>query len=68
MAPFSLDNIFQCIFLIENVFVLIKISLKFGSIFNMSALVQVMEWRLTGDKPLPEPILTKIRHVICHAA
>ena len=38
------------------------ISLKFVSkspIANESALVQVMSWHRTGDKPLPEPILTK---------
>ena len=42
--------------------VLIRISLKFvpkGPIDNKSALVQVMAWRRTGDKPLPEPILTQ---------
>ena len=31
---------------------------------NKSALVQVMAWHLTGDKPLPQPILTKISNVI----
>ena len=29
-----------------------------GSIDNKWALVQVMAWRQTGDKPLPEPMLT----------
>ena len=39
-----------------------KVSLKFipnGPIDNKSALVQVMAWRRTGDKPLPEPMLTQ---------
>ena len=41
---------------------IVKISLKFdlkGPIDNKFAMVQVMAWRWTGDKPLLEPILTK---------
>ena len=30
-----------------------------GLIDNESALVQVLAWCRTGDKPLPEPILTQ---------
>ena len=40
----------------------IRISLKFvpkGLIDKMFALIQVMAWRLTGDKPLPEPMMTQ---------
>ena len=40
----------------------IQISLKFvpeGPIDNKSALVQVMAWRWTSDKPLPEPMVTQ---------
>ena len=40
----------------------IQISLKFipkGSIDNNSALVQVMAWRRTGHKPLPELMRTQ---------
>ena len=29
-----------------------------GQIYNKSALVQIMASRQTGDKPLPEPMLT----------
>ena len=39
-----------------------KISLKLvpkGSINNIPALVQIMAWRRTGDKPLSEPKLTQ---------
>ena len=39
-----------------------QISLKFvpkSQIDKNSALVQVMAWRQTGDKPLPEPILSQ---------
>ena len=56
------DDIFNRILLNENVWILIKISLKFvpkGLIDNKPALVQVMAWRRTGDKPLPEPFLTQ---------
>ena len=62
MATILADNIFKCIFLNEKVIISIKISLKFvpkGPIDNESALVQVMAWRRTGDKPLPEPMLTQ---------
>ena len=49
------------IFINEKFYDLIQISLEFvpeGPIDNMSALVQVMAGRRTGDKPLPEPMLT----------
>ena len=46
----------------EKFCILIQISLKFvpkGLIDNKSALVQAMAWRRTGDKPLPESMLTQ---------
>ena len=56
------DDIFKCIFFFENVLILIKKkSLNFvskGTIDNNSPLVQVMAWHRTGDKPLPEPMMT----------
>ena len=45
----------------ENVWISITISLKFvpkGPIDYKSALVQVMAWHWTGEKPLPESMLT----------
>ena len=51
------DDIFKCIFLNENVWKPIKISLKFvpkGPINNIPALVRIMAWRRPGDKPLSE--------------
>ena len=54
------DDIFKCIFLNENIWIAIKISLKFvpkGPINNISALVQIMAWRRPGDKPLSEPMM-----------
>ena len=62
MAAILADDIFKCIFLNEKARISIKISLKFvpkGPIDNESALVQVMAWRRTGDKLLPEPMLTQ---------
>ena len=43
-------------------FFFIRISLKFvpkDPIDNMPAFVDVMAWHRTGDKPLPEPVLTQ---------
>ena len=51
---------FTGIFLNENVWILLKISLKFVlevRIHNISALVQIMTWRQPGDKPLSEPLV-----------
>ena len=56
------DDNFKCIFLNENGRIPIRLSLKFapGSpIDNKPALVQVMAWRRTGDKPLAEPMRTQ---------
>ena len=56
------DDIFNCIFFNEDVWISNEISLKFvpiGLIDNKSALVQVMAWRWTGDKPLTEAMLTQ---------
>ena len=44
------DDIFKCIFLNENAWISINISLKFvpkGPIDNISSLVKIMAWRLT---------------------
>ena len=62
MAATLVDYIFKCIFLNENDGILIQISVKFvpdGPIDNNPALVWIMAWRRTGDKPLSEPMLTK---------
>ena len=56
------DDIFNCIFLNEDVWIPIKISLKFvpnDSINNIPALIQIKAWRPTGDKPLSEPMMTQ---------
>ena len=55
-------------FLDEKFGISILILLKFvhkGLIDNNSVLVQAMAWRRTGNKPLPEPILTSSPTHIC---
>ena len=57
------DAILKYIFLNENVWILIKISLKCvlkGPISIIPALVQIMAWRLTGGKSLSEPMLVSL--------
>ena len=56
------DDIFKSIFMNEKFCISIQISPKFvpkNPIDNKSALDQVMVWRRTGDKPLPDPMLTQ---------
>ena len=62
------DDIFKCIFFNENVWIAIKISLKFvpkGPINNIPALVQIMAWRRPDDKPLSEPMMVSLPTHIC---
>ena len=62
------DDVFKCIFLNENVWIPIEIPLKFvpqGPINNISALVQIMAWRRSGDKPLSEPMMVSLPTHIC---
>ena len=62
MASILPDDNFKCIFVNENDRILIWISPKFvrkGPIDNRATLVQVMAGHRTGDKPLPEPMLTQ---------
>ena len=57
------DDIFNWIFLVEIVWISIKISLNFvsrGKINNIPALVQMMAWRRPRDKPLSEPIMVSL--------
>ena len=62
------DDIFKCIFLNENVWFPVEISLKFvakGPINNITALAQIMAWRREGDKPLSEPMMFSLLMHIC---
>ena len=47
------DDVFKCIFLNENIWISIRMSLKFvpkGPVNNIPSLVQIMAWRRPGDK------------------
>ena len=62
------DDIFMCNFFNENCCILIKFSRKYfrkGPIDNNRALVQIMAWRRSGDKPLSEPIMINLPTHIC---
>ena len=62
------DDILTCIFFNENCCILIKFSLKFvrnGPIDKNPALVQIMAWRRSGDKPLSEPMMISLPTHIC---
>ena len=59
---------FKCIFLNENYWIPIHISLKFvpkGPIYNIPPLDQIMAWRCPGDKALSETMLVSSRAHIC---
>ena len=62
------DDIFKRIFVNENIWIPIKISLNFfpkGSINNIPALVQIMAWRRPGDKPLSKAMMVNLPPHIC---
>ena len=62
------EDIFMCIFFNENGCILITFSLKYvrkGSIDNNPALVQIMAWRRSGDKPLSETMMIILPTHIC---
>ena len=66
--PLFPDDIFICIFLNENVGVLLKISPKYvpkGPINNIPALLQIMAWRRPGDKSLSETMMVSLPTNIC---
>ena len=63
------DNNFKCIFLNENLSISLRISLEFVlmvPINNIPTLVQIMDWRRPGDKPLSEPMMVSLLMHICH--
>ena len=54
------EDILKWILLNKNVWIPIKISLRFvpkGRINNIPALVPIMAWCPPGDKPLSEPMM-----------
>ena len=62
------DDIFKCILLNENVWISLKISLKFVPkvrINNIPAIVHKMAWRDPVDKPLSESMMVRLLTHIC---
>ena len=62
------DNIFKCVLLNENVWILLKISLKFVPKFrinNIPALVLIMVWRQPGDKSLSVLMMVSLMTQMC---
>ena len=62
------DDTFKCIFLNENIWISIKIPLNFvptNPINNIPAVVQIMVWCRSGDKPLSKPIVAGLLTHIC---
>ena len=62
------DDIFKCIFLDKNVWIPIRISLKFvprGPSNNIPAFIQIMAWRRPGNKPLSEAMMVSLPTHIC---
>ena len=62
------DDTFKRIFVNKNVRIFIEISLKFVPkvpINNIPALVQILAWRRSGDKPLSEPMMVSLLTHIC---
>ena len=65
------DNIFKYIFLNENVWIPIKISLMFvpkGRINKIPALVPIMAWCRPGDKALSGPMMVSLLTHMHHLA
>ena len=66
ISQMTLSNVF----LSENIRILSKISMKFvptGPVNDIPALVQIVAWRRSGDKPLSEPMMVSLLTHICVA-
>ena len=62
------DDSLKCIFLNENIWISIEISLTFvpkGPINSIPALVRIMAWHRPGTWPLSEPMTVRLRTHIC---
>ena len=62
------DDIFKCIFLNENTWISLRISLKFVPdvpVNNIPALIQIMAWPRSGDKPLSGTMMVSLLTHIC---
>ena len=68
MAAISQTTFQNGFFFNENVYISITFSLNFVPrvpINNIPALVQIMAWRRSGDKPLSEPMIASLPTHIC---
>ena len=68
MDAISQTTFFMRIFVNENIWIPINISLKpvpKGPINNIPALAQIMAWRRPSDRPLSEPMMVNPRTQIC---
>ena len=62
------DDFLKCIFVNENVWIAIEISLKFvckGPIDNIPSMVYIMAWCRPGNKPLSGPMVVRLPTHIC---
>ena len=68
ISQMTFSNVFS---IDENVWILLLISFKFVSKFqinrinNIPALVEIMAWRRPGNKPLSQPTMVKLLTHIC---
>ena len=68
MDAISQKTFWSAIFLNENIWIAIKISLEFvpkGPINNIPVLVWIMAWRRSGGKPLSEQMVVSLLMHIC---
>ena len=71
MAAVSQTILSNVFYMNEDVRISIKISLMFvpkGPINNIAALVQIMAWRRSDDKPLSEPMMVSLLMHMRHSA
>ena len=60
------DDVFKCIFVNDKIHIWITIPVNIvpeGPVHDKLSLVEVMAWRQTGAKPLPEPMMTMVSDV-----
>ena len=62
----KMATILQMIFLHENVWIFIKISLKFVPVDNIPALVPIMAWCRVGNKQLSKQMLVSMVSLLMH--
>ena len=71
MAAVSKTILSNVFYMNEDVRISIKISLMIvpkGPINNIAALVQIMAWRRSDDKPLSEPMMVSLMTHMRHSA